>query len=480
MLGSAASRLLKVSRKVPGIALSFVRRCWKALRYGPLKTARRLRRSWREACQRQLHFYMAALRRWVAWRTTFIGVTGSCGKTTVTNLVGVILSHKGKCSVCVDCNYDVDVATTVLALPNCTNFCIQEVATIRPGMIASSSSILKPSIAIVTTIGSDHYVKFRSLEATSQEKGVLVERLPSWGTAILNADDPNVIDMARRTPARVLTFGLSPNADVRAIDVSSAWPDRLALTVVYNGKAVRVPTRFVGAHSTTSVLAAIACGIACGVDLATCVEAIARAHPVFGRYSVHERSDGAAYVLDTHKAPFWTIASSYAFIGSARATRKTMVFGTISDYPGERSRRYRRIAREALQVADRVVFVGPSAGHTSRLRQEEIRHRLFNFETVYQASRFLADDPLAGELIYLKASISEHLERMMLSEVHQVVCWLEKCGRPMPCPKCKDYRNPTPPPLGVSHAPAPLLPARRTLEDVNLPLGLVPVRSLVG
>ena len=323
-----------------------------------------------EACQRQLHFYMAALRRWVAWRTTFIGVTGSCGKTTVTNLVGVILSHKGKCSVCVDCNYDVDVATTVLALPNCTNFCIQEVATIRPGMIASSSSILKPSIAIVTTIGSDHYVKFRSLEATSQEKGVLVERLPSWGTAILNADDPNVIDMARRTPARVLTFGLSPNADVRAIDVSSAWPDRLALTVVYNGKAVRVPTRFVGAHSTTSVLAAIACGIACGVDLATCVEAIARAHPVFGRYSVHERSDGAAYVLDTHKAPFWTIASSYAFIGSARATRKTMVFGTISDYPGERSRRYRRIAREALQVADRVVFVGPSAGHTSRLRQE--------------------------------------------------------------------------------------------------------------
>ena len=246
--------------------------------------------------------------------------------------------------------------------------------------MAISSRILKPSIAIVTTIGSDHYVKFRTLEATAEEKGILVERLPRWGTAILNADDPNVIGMARRTRARVLSFGLSPNADVRAADVSSTWPDRLTLTVAYNGEAVRVHTRFVGMHATPSLLAAISCGIACGVDLTTCVTAIAQAQPVFGRYSVHERFDGAAYILDTHKAPFSTIQSSYAFIRSARATRKTMVFGTISDYPGERSRRYRRIAREALEVADRVLFVGPSAGHVSRLRQGEIRDRLFSFE----------------------------------------------------------------------------------------------------
>ena len=330
----------------------------------------------------------------------------------------------------------------------------------------------------MTTIGSDHYVKFRSLEATAQEKGILVERLPEWGTAILNADDPNVIGMARRTRARVLTFGLSPNADVRATDVSSTWPERLALTVAYNGEAVRLHTRFVGTHSTTSLLAAIACGIACGVDLTKCVAAVARAQPVFGRYSIHERSDGATYILDTHKAPFWTIASSYAFISSARATRRTIVFGTISDYPGERSRRYRRIARESLEVADRVIFVGPSAGHVSRLRQGDIRGRLFNFETVYQASAFLADDPLAGELIYVKASVSEHLERIMLTEIHQVSCWRENCGKGWPCPKCEDYLKPVPPPLGLPQTP--LSPARPARNEVSLPLGLVRTRSSVG
>ena len=128
-----------------------------------------------------------------------------------------------------------------------------------------------------------------------------------------------------------------------------------------------------------------------------------------------------------------------------------MVFGTISDYPGDTTKRYRRVARQALQVADRVVFVGQQAGHMDRFRQGEAENRLFTFGTSYQASDFLARVAVPGELILIKGSLTaDHLERIMLSQLDRVVCWRERCGYKCACLGCKEYRNPTPPPCGLS------------------------------
>ena len=215
-------------------------------------------------------------------------------------------------------------------------------------MLAESCAILRPDIGVVINVASDHYTEFRSLEATAREKGTLVEKLPKSGTAILNADDPHVRPMAQRTRAGVLTFGQSPDADVRALKVWGSLPERLCLTVSYKNEIANIRTQLVGIHWTPSVLAAIACGIACGLDLETCAKGVGAASTPMGRCSVHERSDGAVYVLDSHKAPIWTLSASYGLLRDAKAPRKTMVIGTVSDYPGARSRRYRRIARDAL------------------------------------------------------------------------------------------------------------------------------------
>ena len=80
--------------------------------------------------------------------------------------------------------------------------------------------------------------------------------------------------MAQRCRGRTLTYGLSPGADVRGAEVSSAWPNRLQLTVTYGDQTVRIKTELVGEHWATSVLAAVACGIVCGLDLKTCADAI--------------------------------------------------------------------------------------------------------------------------------------------------------------------------------------------------------------
>jgi UDP-N-acetylmuramoyl-tripeptide--D-alanyl-D-alanine ligase len=351
---------------------------------------------------------------------------------------------------------------TLSAVAFSSSYCVQEVSGHRPGAIAEHVRILRPHIAIVTTIGGDHYKSFRSLEATAREKGQLVESLPRRGTAILNADDPHVRAMAARTRARVLTFGLSPDADIQATVISSMWPERLTLTVAHGQESVRIHTRLVGEHWAASVLAAIACGIACGVDLKTCAKAVQRVKPVFGRYSIHAKPAGPVYVLDSWKAPFWTIASGLAFVAQAQAPRKTIVLGTISDLSGTSGKKYRKVAREALKVADRVVFVGPNAGSVTKLSNEADLHgSLFTFETSYQASAFLADGGRPGELIYIKASGADHLERLMLSQFDQVVCWREQCKATAAfCTNCRNYRRP--------HAPPSALHESKSLVAISL------------
>jgi UDP-N-acetylmuramoyl-tripeptide--D-alanyl-D-alanine ligase len=418
-----------------------------------VKTLKRLRKN--------LSFYLldwrARLKRPALNKVTFVGVTGSCGKTTTTTLIQAVLSSLGNCQSCTNeqsgVHQRIRVRKAILSARASSLYYVFETASIGPGSIARQLDILQPHIGVVTTVGTDHYREFRSLEAVAREKGDLVERLPSNGTAILNIDDCHVRAMRSRTKARVVTFGLSPEADVRATDVVSHWPSRLSLIVRYGEETVRINTQLLGEHWATSVLAAVACGIACGLDVETCAKAVAGVEPVFARYSVHESPYGPAYVLDSAKAPFWTIAGGLKFVRSASAPRKTMVFGTISDYPGAAGPRYRRVAREALEVADRVVFVGPSSSYVAKLSHREGREKLFAFQTVYQASTFLALRALPGELIYIKASRNaDHLERIMLSQLHRVVCWRERCGTSGNCFSCKSYLQPHPPPFGLLSA----------------------------
>jgi UDP-N-acetylmuramoyl-tripeptide--D-alanyl-D-alanine ligase len=381
---------------------------------------KKLKKLWRQlANEQRRNAWLASLHRAMLPHVTYIGVTGSCAKTTTTRLIGTVLEQAGRCRT-KDANGIPHLSRNLLSVRVLTRFCVQEISGDHPGKIRHQTRILRPQIGVVTNVGGDHYAHFRSLEATAREKRRLVKDLPKRGFAILNADEPNVWRMRKRTRARVVSFGLSPNADVRATVVSSDWPNRLSLTVT---KSQKIQTRLVGEFWTTSVLAAVSCGVACGLDLRTCAKAIATAEPNLARCSVQEVPGGPTFVFD-HKAPVWTIPHSFAFLKSATAPRKTIIFGTLSDYAGSAGQRYRRTAREALEVADRVVFVGSNSQYVEKLRQGELAERIFAFRTAFEASAYFKERVLPDELIVLKGSLRvDHLERIMLSLSEPVVCW---------------------------------------------------------
>ena len=147
-------------------------------------------------------------------------------------------------------------------------------------------------------------------------------------------------------------------------------------------------------------------------------------------------ADGVTFMRDDWKSPFWSIAIAFDFMRQARATRKIIVMGTISDYSGPYTPRYVKIAREALAAADCVLFVGPRASACLRAKRSA-NDQLFAFLSLKNAADYLAGYLRPGDLVLLKGAVrTDHLERLILSRTANVECWRLACGRMYFCNIC--------------------------------------------
>ncbi len=378
-------------------------------------------------------------RFWHLSRADVFAVAGSCGKTNTTHFLGKILSDCAPCFIGVDKNMENTILKNLRKARTSHRFFVQETGVIRPGDMAKNISLLRPNIGIMTTIGKDHYTNFRTLDATAAEKGVLIESLPNSGTAVLNADDPHVLDMRQRTGARVLTFGLSEQADVRATEIQSAWPACLSLTVTFQGESVRIETGLFGDLLTTSLLAAIAGALASSVSLKQCETSLNGIDSFPRRLSIHRSPQGSWIINDTFKAPFWSVQTVISLMKDPTAPRKTVVLGSFSDTgSGSDSKKYRAMARLGLEVADRVIFVGSTATYIKKMMTPQLEDRLFAFDTIETACRLLAGDCVENELVLLKSGSIFHLERMICGQKEEFKCWKGSCEKKINCEVCKE------------------------------------------
>lgn len=380
-------------------------------------------------------YRFATLRRRSLGRTEFIGITGSAGKTTTKDLLGAILEHhfpkgrKGAGTM----NGPEHVARFVLGARPTDRYCVTEIALTNDEKFDQQVAMFQPTVGVVTNIGGDHLSAYGGIDGVVNEKSKLIRSLPPSGIAVLNADDPRVVGMRSQFSGRTITYGMSEHAMLRGSMVESSWPNRLSLTVTWLEQSVRVKTQLCGAHWAPVVLAALATAVALGVPLSAAAEALAWVKPFVGRMYPVELEDGVTFIRDDWKAPHWTIAPTLAFMRQARADRKIIVMGTISDCTGNSSKRYAEVAREAMDSADCVLFVGPCS--TASLRAKRNAHdQLFAFPSARDASAFLSSYLRSGDLVLLKGSTrADHLERLIIARNHKVECWRSGCGRMYYC-----------------------------------------------
>ncbi|HEX9517936.1 MAG TPA: UDP-N-acetylmuramoyl-tripeptide--D-alanyl-D-alanine ligase, partial [Streptosporangiaceae bacterium] len=195
------------------------------------------------------------------------GITGSAGKTTTKDLAAQLIGSLGPTvSPQNSFNNEIGHPLTVLRAGEHTRYLIAELSARGPGHIAALCRIAPPRLGVVLCVGNAHAGEFGGLTQIAAAKAELPQALPADGVALLNADDPLVAAMAADTAARVVTFGRSADADVRATAVSLDGLGRPSFTLNMPDGSAPVQLRLHGEHNVTNALAAAALAAQLGMD----------------------------------------------------------------------------------------------------------------------------------------------------------------------------------------------------------------------
>lgn len=383
----------------------------------------------------------------MAWRKllaapVFVAVAGSVGKTTAKDLLAGILSARFPVAANeLSLNVAPEIAKVILRVRPWTRFCVAELGESGPNTLDSMLTLLRPAIAIITNVGDDHISAFGSRDAIASELSKAVLAVPDSGTVVLNGDDPLVAGMANGLKCRILKFGLSEGADIRARDPVCIWPAPLEFSLEYQGQTIRVKTQLYGRQLLTSALAAIGGGLAAGLTLEECAAGIQAVPPPEGRLQL-VRQAGVMFMRDDFKAPYWTLEPLIEQVADAQFQRKIFVLGTMSDTNLKKEVAYVRVTEKLLEAADVIVFVGRFASAGLKLCNPGNRDRLFAFSRVRDACDFIHSIHREGDLIVLKGTEKkDHLDRIPMSFSGAVNCWVDDCDRHMFCRECSHLQS---------------------------------------
>ncbi|MGM9425742.1 UDP-N-acetylmuramoyl-tripeptide--D-alanyl-D-alanine ligase [Hydrogenophaga sp. MI9] len=225
------------------------------------------------------------------WRTQFtlplIGVTGSNGKTTVTQMIASILRAAAGTAAHAtqgNLNNDIGVPLTLLRLTASHRLAVIELGMNHPGEIAYLADLARPSVALVNNAQREHQEFMGTVEAVARENGSVIAALAADGVAVFPSDDDYTPVWRELAGARTtLTFSDSDaQASVHALQAD--WKDG-AWTVSFKtpAGAANVRLQIAGRHNVRNALAAASCALAAGVSLADIERGLNAFEPVGGR-----------------------------------------------------------------------------------------------------------------------------------------------------------------------------------------------------
>ena len=276
------------------------------------------------------------------WRAQFklpvIAVTGSNGKTTVTQMIAAILrAYKPKAFLATqgNLNNDIGVPLTLLRLRSEHEIAVIELGMNHPGEIAALAAMTQPTVALVNNAQREHLEFMDTVEAVAMENGNVIAALPANGVAVFPADDAYSAIWAEAASARAqLQFCLADgiDADVRCSD--ARWSDAAWQVAAQTPVGpLRYALHIAGRHNVKNSLAALACALAAGVPLDAIAAGLAAFEPVKGRSrALALQLDGRALTLidDSYNANPDSVRAAIEVLATLPAPR-LLVLGDMGE-----------------------------------------------------------------------------------------------------------------------------------------------------
>jgi len=302
-----------------------------------------------------------------SFRVPVVGITGSVGKTSVKDMTSAVLSQQGEVHASLNSyNNEIGVPLTLLNAPEKSSFLVVEMGARKEGDIDDLSKIVYPDIGVITTVVESHTEVFGSLDSISNTKGEILERLPSEGCAVLNADVDEVMRQSPRTRARKLTFGQL--GEVRASSVK--FDESLHATFVMEtpwGRA-EIKLNVAGEHMISNALAAASVGLAAGLPLEVAAEGLSCVELSPLRMEIVTSSNGTTVINDTYNANPTSMKAAINSLSLLPCNgRKIAFLGLMAELGEQASKAHIEVKRHAEEMGIEVVAVETELYGTARI-----------------------------------------------------------------------------------------------------------------
>jgi UDP-N-acetylmuramoyl-tripeptide--D-alanyl-D-alanine ligase len=360
---------------------------------------------------------LAALQALAAyWRARHdlkvIGITGSVGKTTCKELTAAVLASqfavlKSEANL----NTEIGLPLTLLQLRAEHQRAVLEMGMYGPGEIRLLCQIARPQVGVVTNVGPIHMERLGSLEAIAAAKAELVESLPLEGTAFLNGDDPLVAAMAQRTAARVVSFGTSPECDVRGSVLASAGLRGVTYRLVCGDESVDVTTALPGRHNLPNVLAAAAVGLADGLPLRQVAEALHKADVPL-RLRTLAGPNGSTIIDDTYNASPASMLAALDLLAELPG-RHLALLGDMLELGAYEEEGHRLVGRRAAHDLHALYVVGQRGQLIGEAAKQAGQREVHFLRSKEEAAAILRQALRGGDHLLVKASRGLALETVV-------------------------------------------------------------------
>lgn len=317
--------------------------------------------------RRIFHGYLVeADRRMRRYPGRVVGITGSYGKTTTKLILAQLLAARYRtCKTPDGVNTTMGITRIIREeLRDDHEVFVVEMAAYGPGEIREVCDLVHPTLGILTAVGVQHLERFGTEERIADAKYELVAALPPGAPAVINADDPICLGLARRARAegkRVLLYGMEPHNEplaIRGLDLAVSPGGTSFRILAESGEVEAFATRLVGRWNISNILGAVAAAREWGVPLPALREAVAALAPAPRRLEVREEG-GIVKILDVANANPRGAAMALEVLGQFSTGSRILITPGMVELGPVEAEENRRFGERAAAVCDYVVLVGP-------------------------------------------------------------------------------------------------------------------------
>ena len=344
-------------------------------------------------------------------RAVIVGVTGSVGKTTTKEAIRVVLSAAGSTHASIKSfNNHWGVPLMLASMPAAADFGVFEMGMSAPGEITPLAQLVRPHIAVITTIAPAHLGAFDSIDGIAAAKAEIFSGVEPGGTAVLNIDHAQahlLIDAANAAGVRIVTYGFAPGADWHVAKLEMAG-DRSFAEIHHDGATYGLVLNVPGRHMVANAVAAMAVAHIAGVEPKVALMALAGfgAQPGRGQKLLLGPSDKPLLLIDeSYNANTASMTAALDVFTGQKAPngRKVLVLGDMLELGAESGNLHASLA-EAVNAsgADRVYLVGQ---HMAALVAAlDVGRVTAHTQTAVEMADILVNDLAYGDAVMVKGS----------------------------------------------------------------------------